>query len=291
MLVVLNNQRFLQWTIGNPVEPLETDLDVIIAFDPSKTNMAMFVGTPDGQGLDAIEFSGNNRKKGPVMDTTQYCLEVRAYLKAYLKNVKIYMVAIEQAIQKKGAEYYRSSMVLTEIRGNMLNFFLEEYGIKVIEINNWSWKAGVLPEGYRGMYEKGSKKFFVQNMPDSSYANFFEADMTDCICIYQYVCKTMVTGYQVYCNQRETAHYDYTYAFTSLNSDFAKGLRTMAFNDKFSIPDNIIFYVNRYKDPFCIEIPIDCVKPEDVYGHTHKFEFQNIHDNACRVVVMRDGDN
>lgn len=288
MLVVINNQRQFNWTIGDSVEALETELDVIVTFDPSKTNMAVFIGTPDKQGIAAIEFSGNNRKRGPAMDTTQYCLEVRAYLKEYLKHVNLYMVAIEQAIQKKGIDYYKSNMVLTEIRGNLLNFFMEEYNIKVIEINNWAWKAGVLPEGFRSMYEKGSKKFFQTVMPDSPYTYFFEADMTDCICIYWYVCDTLVTGYQIFCNKRETCNYKYVYAYTAIDSDFAPNLRMVQYNPKFTITENMNYYANRYKDPFAIEVPMEHIPINDVYKHTTKFESKNINDSSCRVVVMRE---
>ena len=94
------------------------------------------------------------------MDTTVYCEEVRQFLKQYLVNANIYFVGVEQAITKKGMEHHHSNMVLTEIRGNILNFFLDQYNVRVTEINNWSWKAGVLPKGYRGKFEKGSKKWF-----------------------------------------------------------------------------------------------------------------------------------
>lgn len=181
MLIVENNAKTYTWEYGDAVTPVNYFGEVVIAIDPSKTNMAVFLGTPSGEPISAIEFSGNNRRRGPAMDTTQYCFEVRKFLTEYLQNVSVYLVGIEQAITKQGNKYHHSDMVLKEIRGAILNYFLEEYGVKVIEVNNWSWKFAVLPEGYRGKFDKGSKKFFERNMPQSPFTYYFEADMTDCI--------------------------------------------------------------------------------------------------------------
>ena len=54
MLVVERNTTFVQWGIGDDVHPLEYAGDVVIAFDPSKSNMAMIVGTPDGTILNVL---------------------------------------------------------------------------------------------------------------------------------------------------------------------------------------------------------------------------------------------
>ena len=158
MLVVEDNQVAYNWTVGDKVTPLDYHGDVVIVFDPSKTNTAILISTPTKLILDsfrykkpdtvlkALEFSGNNRKSGPVEDTTTFCYEMRQYLAALLSNVKLYVVAIEQAITKKGAkENHYTNMVLTEIRANLLGFFLEKYNVHVTEINNWAWKFAVLP--------------------------------------------------------------------------------------------------------------------------------------------------
>ena len=105
MLVVENNTTFFNWGIGGTVKPLEYGGEVVVVFDPSKTNMAMVIGTPRGDIITTFEFSGNNRKRGPAMDTTQYCMEVREFLSKLFQNVNLYTVAIEQAILKKGNNY------------------------------------------------------------------------------------------------------------------------------------------------------------------------------------------
>ncbi len=286
MLVVDHNTHSTYWGLGDTVNPMSYAGEVVVTFDPSKTNMAMVVGTPDGYILNTLEFSGNNRRRGPVMDTTVYCEEVRSFLKSYLSNVTIYMVGVEQAIQKEGNNHYRSSMVLTEIRGNLLNFFLEVFGVKVIEVNNWSWKFAILPEGYRSKYEKGSKKWFLNTMPDSPYSKYFEADMTDCICIYWYMISKMCSGYSCYCNQYEKCLFTYQYFFSPIGSDLGN-VRELIYNPMFTLEENIGYYVNRVLTSFYMKIAVNKISLDYIYGHAVGFD---IHDLGCddvKVVARR----
>lgn len=287
MLVVEKNTTFHNWSQGNPVHPMDYGGEVVIAFDPSKTNMAMVIGTPDGDVLNVLEFSGNNRKKGPVMDTTDYCQEVRSFLSQYLSNVSIYMVGLEQAIQKKGNEFYRSSMVLTEIRGNLLNFFQEQFDVKPIEINNWSWKFGVLPDGYRGKYEKGSKKWFLRNMPNSPYAQYYEADVTDCLCIYWYMVNKMCKNYVCYCNRYENCRLSYATLLLPENSQVTSKFREVIYNPTFSIEENLNYYVNRIMGTFFMKVPENAIPMEMIYGKCSSFLVNDIGCENVKVVVAR----
>ena len=285
MLVVERNERFINWSIGSPVRPLNYFGEVVIAFDPSKTNMAMVVGTPDNQILDCIEFSGNNRKKGPAMDTSLYCQEVRQYLSTYLANVQLYCVGVEQALNYKGMDYYHSNMVLTEIRSNLLNFFLEQFNISVIEVANWSWKFSILPDGYRGKYEKGSKKWFLKNEPDSPYAQYYEADMTDCLCIYWYLIKEKCSTYNLYCNRVEPKQADFNYYFRSL--EIQDAVRKVLYNPRFPLEANQIYYANRLACNFGMEIPVDIIEIPKIYGHSVGFDSRVLRSNNIEVVTMR----
>lgn len=287
MLVVERNTTFVNWSIGDSVRPMDYSGEVVVVFDPSKTNMAMVVGTPDGTILNSIEFSGNNRKRGPVMDTTLYCEEVRKFLTVYLSKVKLYLVGVEQAITKQGVNYHHSNMVLTEIRSNLLNFFLEEFGIKVIEVNNWSWKFGVLPEGFRSKFEKGSKKFFQQHMPESPYTYYFEADMTDCICIYWYLIKNSCTNYSCYCNQFEKCDIDYMYYFVSTENAIAAEVHEVTYNPRFSIKENLDYYVNRIFGNFCMVVDVEKIDFEDIYGKSVGFQLSDTNCVKVKVVARR----
>lgn len=287
MLVVEQNKYFTNWSIGQAVHPMEYAGDVVIAFDPSKTNMAMVLGTPDGTVLNVLEFSGNNRKRGPVMDTTVYCEEVRQFLTEYLKHANLYCVGVEQAITKKGVNYHHSNMVLTEIRSNILNFFLETFGIKVIEVNNWSWKAGILPKGYRSPYEKGSKRYFQEQFPTSPYCNYFEADVTDCLCIFKYLVSTKCTGYNCFCNKVEKSLSGFTYFYTSVNNTMTDGMKPFKFNNRFSLEDNMAFYSNRSMVQFYLTVPIHDIDINDVYGKSVAFDFSDLDAESLKVVAKR----
>ena len=287
MLVVEQNTTFINWHIGDDVHPLEFAGDVVVAFDPSKSNMAMVLGTPDGTVLNVLEFSGNNRKRGPVQDTTEYCAEVRAFLASYLAKCNLYMVGVEQAIMKKGNNYYHSQMVLTEIRGNLLNFFREQFGISVIEVNNWSWKSAILPEGYRGQFQKGSKKYFRDYLPDSPYNLYFEADVTDCICIYWYLCKNRCASYALYCNRIEQSLTGFEYTYVPQDSAVCDKLQEVQYNPLFSFEDNLAYYTNRILNTFYFVIDCDKVPIADVYGKSMLFSKDNIEDSRVKVVAKR----
>ena len=287
MLVVDHNTIYVNWNLGDIVRPMEYSGDVVVVFDPSKTNMAMLVGTPDGDILNAIEFSGNNRGRGPVMDTTKYCEEVRNFLSIYLSKVKLYLVAVEQAITKKGVTYHHSSMVLNEIRGILLNFFPEKFNIRVIEVNNWSWKFGVLPDGYRSQSEKGSKRWFLECMPESPYAGYFAADMTDCVCIYWYVVKNKCTNYSCYCNQYEECTSEYMNYYVPLESTTTDDMREVSYNPRFTVEENLAFYVNRLLGFFYMVIDVDKLNVQDIYGKAVGFQESDINCLKVKVVAKR----
>lgn len=286
MLVVYNNIDFLQWSLGDPVRALDYRGEVVVVFDPSKTNMAMLVGTPDKQILEIVEFSGNNRRRGPAMDTTLYCEEVREFLRAYLSNVKLYKVAVEQALTYKGIEYHKSNMVLTEIRSNILNYFFEMYRIKVLEINNWAWKFGVLPDGYRSKFEKGSKKWFLDVCPDSPWTQFFEADATDVICIYWYVVDEHCKSYSLFCIQAEPCTMKYSWSILPTSFPLTS-VQEVLFNKVFTIEQNLDYYMNRCTGVISMNVPADLLEYSDIYKRASQFTFDMLEDSIVKVVACR----
>lgn len=289
MLVVEQNTTQIFWSRGDAVHPLEYAGDVVIVIDPSKTNLALIVGTPQKQILNVLEFSGNNRGRGPVMDTTIYCEELRSFLREYLSKCNLYTVGIEEAILPKDKKHahYHSVMVLTEIRGALLNFFLEEFNVKVNEINNWAWKAAILPDGYRSKSEKGSKRFFEEHMADTPYAYYFEADVTDCICIYWYLCDKFCNRYSLYCNRIEKSLSGFSFSFVPLNSGATENLQEVIFNPRFTLEENLAYYANRILNTFCLEMDVVDVPIDAIYGHSLLFTRDNINDKKVKVVAVR----
>lgn len=287
MLVSRNNGALVQWSRGFPLEPLRYSGDVVIAIDPSKTNMAMLIGTPEGTVLDTLEFTGNGRRKGPVMDNTEYCDDFRAFVREYLSFCNLYIVAVEQAIQKKGMEHYHSSVTLLEIRSAVLSVFSDDFGIKVLEINNWAWKHAILPEGYRSPYEKGSKRYIKDFYPDSKLNNYFEADMTDCFCIFQYVISTKCTSYQLYCNRIEQSLGDYKYTIAPKDSFICDAAREVIFNDRFTLEQNLIYYSNRLLTPFSMTVNPEIFSFEQCYEKAAYFTAAPAKDEQVKVVAVR----
>ena len=288
MLVVERNTTFVNWTYGMEVNPFSYTGDVVIAIDPSKTNTAMIIGTPEGHILNILEFSGNNRGSGPVQDTTVFCDEMREFLRAYLSNCNIYVAGIEKTIlQKNARNSYISTTVLNEIRSALLSFFLEQFRISAIEVNNWSWKSSMLPEGYRSIYVKGSKKFFLEKMPDSDLCHYFKADVTDCYFIYKYLCKERCSNYTMYCNRAEPCLSGYDYSYVPKDSNITTSLREVEYNNRFTVDENLAFYCNRILTPFCMTVSVDDISLDTIYGRSMLFKPENLKDSNIKIMVVR----
>ncbi len=287
MLVVIENTQGFFWHIGNPVVPVNYHGEVVVVIDPSKTNMAMLVATPKGEHLAHIEFSGNNRRSGPIDDNTVYCYEFREYVRQFLQFCRVYMVAVEEAVTVKGAKTnHYTNLTLTEIRANILGFFLENYGIKPIEVNNWSWKFGSLPEGFRGKYEKGSKKYFTQCFPNSPLSHYFEADMTDCCCILKYVIKQYCGGYAVYCSAQEENFTPYKYTLVRANFTLPDE-RKVLFNPSFTLEENMNYYANRLFGIFTMVLEMDDLTLDQIYEHACNGNFDYLENDKVKAVISR----
>ena len=289
MLVQVNNGPITYFSRGDYVEPLRVSGDVVICIDPSKTNMACLIGSPFGEVYSIVEFSGNNRRKGPTMDTTDYCSDFVDYLRQYLKNVNVYDAAVEKAITKRGMEHHHSNMVLTEIRGKILGFFSEEFGIrdKRVEVNNYSWKSAILPQGYRGHGEKGSKRYIEDRFPGSPFCYYFEADATDVLCIYWYKIKSYKDTYQIVCNKKEELLHPINIGIYPQYMDNVPNMRKFKYNNHFSLSDNVAFYSNRSATTGIAEVKVQDLSYEEIYKYACGFSVVDLSLEDVRVVVAR----
>lgn len=286
MIVYKNNGIGETFIRGDPLTPIDTTGDVIVAVDPSKTNMAVVIGSPFGEIYSILEFTGNNRRRGPVMDTTKYCSDFADYLKRYLAPARVVDVGVEKAITKKGMEHHHSNMTLTEIRGKLLGLFEEEYGFPAyqVEVNNYSWKSAVLPEGYRGHNEKGSKRFMRDRFPNSPLCNYFEADVTDVVCIYWYKIAKYKGKYNIVCNKSEKPIYIPKFALYPSWMDRAENMLSFKYNPHFTLEENAIFYANRTSQTGIAVAPLDAFTYEEIYKYSSSFTEAG---NDIRVIVTR----
>lgn len=259
--------------IGDIIQPLQYSGELMMAIDPSKTNCAVVFGDPGGDDVSILEMSGNNWSAGPVEDTTEYCAEIQDFLRQYLSGANLIKGGLEKAITKRGMMHHHSNMVLTEVRGSLLNFFYMEYGWRAedVEINNWAWKKAILPDGYRGQDEKGSYRYFYQYLKDNRFVDYYGADVTDCMCIYWYMCRDTRNTYMIVCREKEKAKHKYKLSIAPRwLADSLQG-RPFQYNPSFKLEENAIYYANRSKTTGVAVANIKWLSVDDIYKHAGGF--------------------
>lgn len=232
--------------------------DVVVALDPGKTNMALTVGDPYGIPISYIEITG----KG--CDTTDYCTDFANFIVEYLSNVNVVMFGVEAAVSYKGMEYHRSQMVLTEIRANLLQMIKTKFHLKPIEINNWSWKHAILPDGYRSQKEKGSYRYLTE-----LGLHGVTHDITDSICMYFYLQRTQLPKYpDPFCDRREVCIIPHK-VFLFGENNFAPGdMWHYKYNPQFSLQENVNYYVNRTTKDGYLDVKASDLTLDEIYNTT-----------------------
>ena len=268
----INNGAKLQFTDGFK-DVLMYGGDVVVAIDPSKTNMGVAIGDTDRNIFAYLELSG----KG--CDTTEYCIDLKKFFTKYLSKVHILSVGIEQAVQYKGYQYYHSQMVLTQIRATLLEFFLEHFHVKVNEINNYAWKGAILPDGYRGHSEKGSQRWLAEQGITG-----LSDDVTDAICIYLYVVSLRVEPAIQYCVVEEEPLVPYKLCIVPDTFELQEDYPLYVYNPQISLHGNISYYINRNFKPFKLLTPIEKLTTGVIYSS--KCVFTHIPDSAFVVLLV-----
>ena len=178
MQLQIETQRPIQFTEHTTIEPLDFSGDVVLAVDQSKRNTAMLIATPYREIIKVIQFGS----PGSANKTSTFCAEFEHFVTTYLSKAHIVDVFLEQPTgDTKGMHYYQSAMKLMEIRSRWVALSHSYWGIDVREVNNWSWKRAVLPDGYRSQKEKGSAFYFY-----NWYAQYGSDDVTDALGILLY---------------------------------------------------------------------------------------------------------
>lgn len=270
------NSRF-EFTRGDRVEPLKYCGDVVVAVDPGKTNMAVVIGTTFDTRLCVLQFSA----AGSHYDNSEYCMDFKDFISRYLHGCNVKVFGIEQAISKKGMNYHRSSMVLTQIRANLINLAYELTDGKAIEINNWTWKHSILPDGMRSQSEKGSARF-LPNIYDS-YGN---ADVTDAICMYMYLMKTYKDTTLMFPNKIEEPLSKQRIFLVPTGSSITKDARRFRYNNALKLEQNCIYFTNRTWEKGVATVEASALSLEDIYKYASRFPVRN-NNTGVEVVVLR----
>lgn len=269
------------WHKGDmPQKVLTNKEPVVIIVDPSKSNMAILVGSVYGEIIEIIEVAGKEDDNSTRMNTTEYCDEFREFLITRYGKLNIARFYQEQAILKKGMEYYHSSVVLMEVRSLLIDVSMELTGQYSHEINNLTWKANVLPKELRKRDVKKGSKIYLKQI-DSKYQNMTD-DVTDAICMYMYVLKTYYKDEIVICADSEKCDYKYKYLITAKDRYKAVG-RNFKYNNRFSLEENMNYVMNRVHSMCYTDINIDDIEIEYTYSNLKDI---TTYDKELRLILI-----
>ena len=277
MQVQINLNQPFEFRAGQKLKPFNFCGDIVVAVDPGKTNMAMTVGTPFGTQLCILQF----RAPGHAYDTSDYCHDFKDFLTRYFAGCNFAHFGIEQAISKKGMNHHHSSMVLTEIRANLIDLAFTLTGAKPIEINNWAWKYAILPDGMRSQSEKGSARF----LPDV-YRRYGNADVTDAICMYRYIVEKHCGPYVIFPNRSEQPLSSYKVFIVPMGSKVASTARRFQYEKALSLEENCVFFANRTWEKGVTVVDVDSLSLDEMYKYATGFVPANS-GKAVEVVVVR----
>lgn len=277
MQIQINLSAPFEFKAGQKIKPFNFCGDIVLATDPGKTNMAMAVGTPFGTQLCILQF----RAPGSAYDTSDYCHDFKDFLTRYFEGCRFFYFGIEQAISKKGMNHHHSSMVLTEIRANLIDLAYSLTGQKPLEINNWAWKYAILPDGMRSQSEKGSTRFLPE-----IYKRYGNADVTDAICMYRYIIEKQCGPYVIFPNRAEKALAPYKAFLVPSGSKMASTARRFQYEKSLSLEENCAFFANRTWEKGVASVDVSSLSLEDIYGRAMGFVPSNSRETV-EVVVVR----
>lgn len=261
MKVRLNTElQYLDYKAGAvAVQPLAYNSKVAVGFDQSKRGWGVSVIAADHSILAILEFGANGDS------TTELCRNVRAYLTEFFASVIVEGVCIEEPITPSGHKLnYNTTLVLMEIffAAKEIAASLTGDEDKVHLYNNWSWKSGILPAGYRQKGTKGSLPFLekekgIRGLTDNE---------SDAICLAWYgLKKKHIDMLDVYPLSAEIA----TYSYKAKLAGAARAWKgdTFLYNYELSLKRNIAYIVNRYGTPHACVIDPSRLTLVDVYDH------------------------
>jgi len=277
MQVQINLGAPFEYTAGKQVPPFPFKGDIVLATDPGKTNMAMVLGTTFGTQLCILQF----RAPGSQYDNSDYCRDFKDFLTRYLEDCRVEIFGIEKAISKKGMNHHHSSMVLTEIRANLIDLAYHLTGNKPYEINNWAWKYAILPDGMRSQSEKGSTRFLP-----GVYQTYGNADVTDAICMYRYLIQKHGSTAALIPSGSEKPVAKYKYHIVPKGHRLTNSARRFQYVPGLTLEENCVYYINRTWERGVATVPVTALALEDIYSHAVGF-VGNYNEQTVEVVVVR----
>ena len=268
-------------------EPMYSGKKIVIGIDSSKSNTAITVGDSMGNVYHDHELSG----AGGDVNVYDFCRDMRRELKSLFKGADILKVGIEDIITKKekgyrGIEIHQSRYKITAVFDNLIFLFDDYFGIMPTLVNNWAWKAAILPEEYRTKdHKKGSLDWF--NAIGNRWAGRKD-DVTDSVCIYYYLLK--VNPVKPIYTIRETSPSNISYACSIFPDTFTMpdSAKEFIIDNTDSLEHNLAMIAEMLGKEFGYVkvstemIPIDWIYSDRLkYNNTVKFQ-----RNAKEVLVV-----
>lgn len=245
MIIRVNNQ-----VVQHPLPKYEGK-EIIVAIDSSKRNSAFTVGDFNHRVLDYYEFNGT--EDGTTeLDTLKLCQVQRKALTQIFKGSMPKIVGIENIITKTnngketGISVHQSRFKITAVFMSFISFFQDNFDITPELVNNQTWKAAVLPETFRSReYHKGSLAYFKSIKSPYQYCS---DDVTDSICIFEYLCKVHKITKSVKILEPEAARGHYDAVLVSPGRDSLKTPVLFEYNPQLTFQQNVIVMGNGISD-------------------------------------------
>ena len=235
--------------IGNELDckPMFEEKELVIGIDSSKTNTGISVtNLTDTEGDNVIEtsFAFNGKDDGTTeQDCLLLCQKEREAFRRIFKNSFIRVAGIEDIITKEygtfpgkktGMTVHESRFKITAIFGSFISCLQEDFGKTPYLVNNWSWKAAMLPQEYRakGIY-KGSQLYLRDQ---GSIFGDLTDDETDAYFIKKYCYKFIKNDVKELDINLEK--FDKNYGVNIIDKSFIDDFQVFMYNTNIGFDDN-----------------------------------------------------
>lgn len=163
-------------------------------------------------------------------------------------------------------------------------FFQDTFGIVPELVNNWEWKASILPEEYRTKnHDKGSYDWFRDTRQEYAFTN---DNVTDAICIKRHLCKKHGVKNGIFVSGIEVPKKKYRSGLYT-NKKLPRKVRLFRYNSELTLKQNKDFianYTDRESFSYAV-VPTDKLTLEEIYTNCFG-EFDKREDQLILIVQV-----
>ena len=272
------------------IQPRYAGKNIMVAIDSSKSNSAIAIGDQNGNLIDYVELNGKNDGTKEV-DVLHLCLNQRRVLSKLFQDSVPTIVGIENIITKDtdnkiaGISVHMSRFKITAVFMSFISFFQDTFNITPTLVNNQTWKAATLPEEFRKRdYAKGSLAYFKSINSKYQYCS---DDVTDSICILEYLCQIngIEKGFKIIAPEAE--RYTFKHFIISPSKSIRAKHSKFLYNDSMTLEQNAVVMANAlHEDEYGLaDLRTELLSIDEIYSLcTGQF---NNKEDIVRLVVKR----